>query len=91
VHETYAGFVDVGFLHAVGAKKLRKRKNDVRIQAAEVVRWFQGIGDAYGSFLRAYWYDGAFSPDHERYHDQRKLFDAIAHTPGVQLRLGHVR
>ena len=42
------------------------------------------------SFVRAYWYDGAFDPSHREYAGQRAYFDAIAFTPGVQLRLGHI-
>ena len=41
-------------------------------------------------FLRAYRYDGAFDPSHHDYPGQRRLFDAIARTPGIQLRLGHI-
>ena len=91
--DSYAGFIDVGFLHAEGARKIRKKRSSVRLQAAEVVRWLQSLTRTPfvdGSFLRAYWYDAAFGPEHPRYRDQRKFLDAIAHTPGVQLRLGHL-
>lgn len=40
--------------------------------------------------LRAYWYDGAFAPEHPKAAAQRRYFEAIAMTPGVHLRLGHV-
>jgi len=39
----------------------------------------------------ASWYDGAFDPRDRRYESQRRYFDAIASTPGLQLRLGHLR
>jgi uncharacterized LabA/DUF88 family protein len=40
--------------------------------------------------LRAYWYDGALEPQHVGSSEQRRIFDGIAFTPGVQLRLGHL-
>jgi uncharacterized LabA/DUF88 family protein len=43
------------------------------------------------TFLRAYWYDGAFDPRRPSYKAQRKYFDRIAEVPGVQLRLGHLK
>ena len=92
----YAGFVDAGFLKAEGVKALRVgRDRRARLVASEVVHWFrvafhhQYLTGDY-SFLRAYWYDGAFDPQDERYRTQRVYFDAIASTPGVQIRLGHV-
>ncbi len=93
VPETYAGFIDAGFLHAEASKKIRGNRNDIRLQAREVAGWLRGLAPKPiedGSFLRAYWYDGAFSPGHRRFDDQRRFFDAIAHTPGIQLRLGHI-
>ena len=41
-------------------------------------------------FLRAYWYDGAFDPSHPNYARQWDYFNAVARTPGIQLRLGHI-
>ena len=35
--------------------------------------------------------DGAYAPRHRNYGAQRRYFDAIADTPGVQLRLGHIQ
>ena len=73
--------------------RFARKKTAVRLQAAEVVRWLQFLARTPfvdGSFLRAYWYDAAFGPEHPRYRDQRKFLDAIAHTPGIQLRLGHL-
>lgn len=90
--ESYAGFIDVGFLHAGGSAKLKRKKDAVRLQASAIVDWLRtpanfGI-DA--SFLRSYWYDGAYDPKHAAYENQRKYFSAIAHTTGIQLRLGHI-
>ena len=90
---TFAGFVDVGFLRAAGAVALKERASGLNPNAAEVVNWLrrlgnEGLGGA--SFLRAYWYDGAFDPSHHDYPGQRSLFDAIARTHGIQLRTGHI-
>ncbi len=89
---TYAGFVDVGFLRAEGARAIREHRNNVRPDAAAIVAWFRSIaGQLAGqSFLRAYWYDSAFDPAHQHYGGQRSFFDAIGMTPGIQLRLGHI-
>lgn len=95
----YAGFVDAGFLQAEGARKLKLARGAARLNALGVVEWFKllresggyavpGLGS--GEFLRAYWYDGAFSPDHEGYEKQSRYFDALAATPGVQMRLGNI-
>ena len=86
---TYAGFVDAGYLRAEGAKAIGKRAPEVRLNASGVVEWLRGVIIG-GAFLRAYWYDGAFHPSHKEYDGQRRYFDAIAHTPGIQLRLGHI-
>ena len=89
---TYAGFVDAGYLRAEGARAIDKRPQEVRMDALATVNWLRGIDDEIvgSSFLRAYWYDGAFAPSHNEHNGQRRFFDAIAHTPGIQLRLGHV-
>ena len=91
--ETYVGFVDVGFLRAEGCKKIGRSVSDIRADAAAVVEWFHNLPEMRQSeqnFLRAYWYDGAFDPRHSEYERQRRFFDAIAATPGIQLRLGHI-
>ena len=41
-------------------------------------------------FLRVYWYDGAYDVSHPKAANQRRFFNAIANTPGVQIRLGHI-
>ncbi len=94
--ESYAGFVDAGFLRAEGARSINANARNVRLNAGSVVEWFGpagrlGRGVFQGQpFLRLYWYDGAFEPEHEEYQRQRQYFDAIAYTPGIQLRLGHI-
>ena len=91
--ESYAGFIDAGYLRAEGARALRNRPVDVRLDASSVVEWLlsRPSGALEGqTFLRAYWYDGAFDTSHPEYGNQRRFFDAIAYTPGVQLRLGHI-
>ena len=91
--EPYVGFVDAGYLRVEGARKLGKRATAVRPNASTVADWFlsRPSNELEGqTFLRAYWYDGAFDPWHPEYGGQRRFFDAIAHTPGVQLRLGHI-
>ena len=88
----YAGFVDAGYLRAKGSRVIGKRPQEVRMDALAAVNWMRGIdNEIVGSaFLRAYWHDGAFDPSRKDYNGQRRFFDAIAHTPGIQLRLGHV-
>ena len=91
--ESYVGFVDVGFLRAEGCKKIGRSVSDIRADAAAVVDWFHHLPEMQQSgqnFLRAYWYDGAFETRHREYEGQRRFFDAIAATPGIQLRLGHI-
>jgi hypothetical protein len=90
---TYAGFVDAGYLIAEGATLLGKRSKDVRPHVASVVSWFlrrPRVDPSLRSFLRTYWYDGAFDSSNPSYAGQRRYFDAIAHTPGIQLRLGYL-
>lgn len=85
------GFVDAGFLRAEGAKVIDANSAGVRPNAAAVVDWLRNLAsDRNQPFLRANWYDGAFDPSHARYLGQRRFFDYIAQTPGIQLRLGHV-
>lgn len=83
-----AGFVDVAFLKKEGAKALGKPDHETRIDAARVVGWIRD--QAWGRFLRAYWYDGAFAPQHPQAAAQRRYFEAVALTPGIQIRLGHI-
>lgn len=87
------GFIDFGYLRASGAQAHGKRTREVRPDPAEVVKWLdQTISAQEGaSFLRAYWYDGAFDPWDPRRAGQDSFFRAIARTPGIQLRLGHIQ
>lgn len=88
-----AGFVDVGYLKAEGARTMGKKANEVRLDASRVVEWFRTLTTAHSPLrrlLRTYWYDGAFDPSHRNYESQRRYFDAIAYTPGIQIRLGHL-
>lgn len=90
---TYTGFIDASFLRAEGAKAIGQSPKGVRPDAQAVVGWFRSLAgkEALGqTFLRAYWYDSAFDPSHPSYVGQRSFFDAIALTPGLQLRLGHI-
>ena len=91
--DNIAGFIDVGYLKAEGARVLGANANSVRLEASRVVQWFRGEisnDESLRRFLRAYWYDGAFDPSHRNYESQRRYFDAIAFTPGIQIRLGHL-
>ena len=91
--ETFVGFVDVGFLRAAGATALKQCAAALNPNAAEVVNWLHRLGNEElggASFLRAYWYDGAFDPSHHDYAGQRSLLDAIGRTHGIQLRTGHI-
>ncbi len=90
--ETCVGFVDVGYLQRTGSAKLNLPPR-VNLQADAVVEWLRSVVEKNlndHTFLRAYWYDGEYDPSHQNYGDQRRLFSAIARTPGVQLRLGHI-
>ena len=89
---TCAGFVDVGYLRNTGSVKLQLAPT-TNLNAAAVVSWFRGVVESNltgHTFLRTYWYDGAYDPSHQNYENQRRLFSAIARTPGVQMRLGHI-
>ena len=90
---SYIGFIDVGYLRAEGARVLGTRARNVRPDAIEIVEWVRGLPERTpinAQFLRTYWYDGAFDPSHQEYAGQRRYFNAIARTPGIQLRLGHI-
>lgn len=88
--ERVVGFVDFGFLNKAACGPLRA--TTLAPKAEGVVNWLMGIQqNEPNSFLRAYWYDGAYDPRHPRHNAQRKYFDMIAAVPGVQLRLGHLQ
>lgn len=89
----YAGFVDVGYLRAEGAKALGSNANAVRTMAAELVSWFRGLstGELAGQSLdRVYWYDGKFDVAHPGAEGQQQALNAIGRTPALELRLGHL-
>jgi uncharacterized LabA/DUF88 family protein len=98
---SYIGLVDAGFLKAEGAKALKVARRRVSLNAGGVVAWLHeaapallGMDEADAvreRLLRVYWYDGAFDASDSRHASQRKYHDAIAGTPGIQLRLGHLR
>ena len=91
--DTFLGFVDVGYLRAEGARVLGLKPSQIRPDASAVVRWFLNLefGSLLGQkLLRIYWYDGEFAPSRSEYGSQRRYFDAIASTPGIQLRLGQI-
>jgi len=83
-----------GISTASSASALGRSKRDITPKPEQWVAWLKGAcGDLPGdpTFLRAYWYDGAFDPRHPSYKGQRKYFDRIANVPGIQLRLGHLK
>ncbi len=92
ISEKLVAFIDVGFLTAGGARALRCSKTAVRPDAEGVVSWLTGtLGPSLSlPFLRAYWYDGAYPPEHPNAVGQRRYHHAIDSVPGVQLRLGHI-
>lgn len=87
--ERVVGFIDYGFLSKAAKGPLKALS--VTPKAHGVVNWLRSIESDPGSFLRAYWYDGAYDPRHPRHNAQRKYFDMLAAEPGVQLRLGHLQ
>jgi uncharacterized LabA/DUF88 family protein len=90
------GFVDAGYLQAEGARAIGAHVEDARINPAELVAWlrrctFPTSEGFRRDLLRLYWYDGAYDHAHERFAAQRRYFNAIAATPGIQLRPGHLQ
>jgi hypothetical protein len=88
----YIGFVDAGYLKKAAARTLKVNPNQLRLVARAVVDWFNQLHTIIPGeqFLRLYWYDGQHDPRHPGYKAQRSFFDAIASTPGIQLRAGHL-
>lgn len=92
--DRYVAFVDVGFLKAASASALGKSVRAIKPKPEAWVSFLRALGEKIPgepTFLRIYWYDGAYDPRHPRYQAQRKYFDSIADVPGVQIRLGHLR
>jgi hypothetical protein len=98
---SFAGFIDYGYFKNQGAKALRLDSDKVKVNPEEVVKWVRQFGSPmrnvfddfhFPQFLRLYWYDGQWeefvNPSDRR--AQQPVFDKIAKTPGIQLRLGHL-
>jgi len=90
----FVAFLDVGYMDASSASALGRSRRNITPKPERWVAWLKGVcGEFPGgpTFLRAYWYDGAFDPRHPSYKGQRAYFDRIADVPGIQLRLGHLK
>jgi uncharacterized LabA/DUF88 family protein len=89
---SYAAFIDGGYLKAGGAKTLGKKTHQVQLDADELMAWIRGA-KPYGNddeLMRAYWYDGEFDSSDPRHPSQRRYFDALDSTPGLEVRLGYL-
>src|SRR5262245_11136383 len=91
MHLTYCAFFRVGYLHAAAPSMVDQEKSRIRLNSGEVASWLRTLPSCTAPFLRGYWYDGAYDPPHHKHVDQRRHFDMIAATPGLQLRLGHLQ
>ena len=92
--DRHVGFLDFGYLKAAAAHRLGTRITDLTPEPQGCVQWLQELGlglPGSSNFLRVYWYDGAYDSRHAKHEAQRRFFDRIAKTPGVQLRLGHIQ
>ncbi|MGW0486524.1 NYN domain-containing protein [Nonomuraea sp. NPDC003214] len=70
---------------------LKKPVGEVKIEADELVEWFRISAHRLDmSFLRAYWYDGAYKVDDPNFRAQRERFAELETCAGLQLRLGHL-
>jgi uncharacterized LabA/DUF88 family protein len=87
----YCAFIDVGHLRAQGADQLGLNRTRTNFDTGAIVAWLRGCSACTAPMLRAYWYDAAYDSRHQRHVAQRSYFDVIAATPGLQLRLGHLR
>lgn len=93
MNDAYCGFVDAGYLRAEGANVLGIPKNQARPSAQGVVEFLKYLGIKRlpeWQLLRTYWYDGAYDSSHPNHAGQKQFFKAIAATPSVKLRLGHL-
>lgn len=95
--DTAIAFVDVGFLRGGGLGRLHRNKEQPRpdMIGAGVVSAMEAIVNdlpLQSTLLRTYWYDGRYDPRYKREYDiQSRKLDAIAATPGVQLRMAHLQ
>ncbi|WP_327075599.1 NYN domain-containing protein (plasmid) [Kitasatospora purpeofusca] len=85
-------FIDAGFLRPSFARIAGRNPGSIEVDYAEVVHWCRLAARRLSSpLLRVYWYDGAYEPTHPQYAIQRKEFEKISDTPGIQVRLGHLQ
>lgn len=92
--DRYVAFLDVGYLKAASSSTVGGKGPDFRPDPEKWIGWLKERGKQLPgkpTFLRAYWYDGAYDPRHPTYTPQRRYFDKIAKVPGIQLRLGHLQ
>ncbi len=79
--QTHAGFVDIGYLHAEGAKAVGNNRSNLRPIATDIVAWFRDFGSSRRperNLDRVYRYDSAFGASDRRYSGQQRAFNAIA-------------
>lgn len=81
-------FVDAGYL-TIGAKKYLKLGDAPRIDGDTMASWPRWAYP-HAEVLRTYVYDAQYTPDDDRYAEQRAYFDTLAAQPGIRLRLGHL-
>ena len=85
--QQFAWFVDAGYLYAEGGQLCLnvRQRGQIEIDFAEITRLLAGLGaeaEPSERHLRTYWYDGApgGTPSPAQH--------AVAHQPGVKVRLG---
>jgi uncharacterized LabA/DUF88 family protein len=87
----HAAFVDAGFLKAEGARALGIDVSELSPSPASLIEGLRAMSwDNRSSLLRAYWYDAIGEPGTPGWTEAKASFEAIARTPGIRLRLGHV-
>lgn len=83
------GMVDAGFLKEAGSRAIKARLGDLNINPHEIVEWLARSALRLDvRYLRGYWYDAAYQPGTQTATEQRKFFDELEETPGMQVRLG---
>ncbi|MFD9950417.1 NYN domain-containing protein [Nonomuraea sp. NPDC059023] len=86
-----AGLIDAGFMTRSAAGALQKPVGEIKFEGEELVQWFRICAHRLDmSFLRAYWYDGAYNIDDPNSRVQRVRFAELEACAGLQLRLGHL-
>jgi len=88
-----AVFVDAQFLRIEGAKALGFDVRSSRLHAPKLVQSLRELAEELTGhrFLRLYWYDAEYPPNHPSADSQREYFRAISLTPGLTLRLGKIK